>query len=159
MFFKKYLQVTIVTTFWYIFSTENWKKEENWEMEVRASLLGNLQSCHWSTSGTEEWKSNSSLLCARFKTLKHFTSDLQEKQGDSVKKRENLNCFLIFSPVLLQPSSMNKISIWVILWKIIYTAVHNSHKSVADCICYQTSQQSHFQRDCRKLLRQREWIF
>lgn len=34
--------------------------------------------------------------------------------------------------MLIQPSPIHAISVWVILQKLIYTAEHNSHKSVAD---------------------------
>lgn len=68
----------------------------------------------------------------------HFTSGLQKhgrtQQVESANKEENLNYFLIFFPALIQPSPIHAISTWVILQKLIYTAVHNSHKSVAGCI-------------------------
>lgn len=159
LFFEIYFSVTIVTTFCCIFSTGSCKWGAT-EMEVKEPCCWEPWIC---ATGVLEWQSGGGCLqCTKFShwciPLQIYKKYERTQQGESVKRKQNLNYSLIFFPVLTQPSPIHTISIWVILQNLIYTAVHNSHKRAADCVCYQTSQQSNFQRDCLKVFRQRERV-
>lgn len=93
--------------------------------------------------------------------FRHWSIILQiykKNKGTVSIKEEDLTAFLLSLLCYYSILQWTKLA-YGLFYGSLYTPLCITHRSAADCICYQTSHQSNFQRDCLKLFRQREWIF